>query len=446
MPLIPRLYLSLLRLAKRFDKNPCYKCFVPSIRGVYYERMSSQWIPLDNTSSTVLDSFGRQKSLDDLTLLAFRELTRLYTGNGMFYHPEKLSSPKSHSITAQIKKNFRHSFNHSLDQSHRIDLAFLALRYLSRCINVASKLTSSSSSSSSSSKSCSSSNIIVPSHKVNVGGMLISHPLLYEKDSTLTQSCVLIVKHDEMLGSLGVVVNSPLHCTLGDRLSHDAMEKNPYLKCFLGCELYAGGKSQISSPATYDTPLLYIYDTPLIYPRVSFSGDVIADHPVALLHTKPLSIENQNQQLDVDDSSGSNGSTTVDPDNGTDNNTGTSPGTSANKSTSSTTKRRRNAKNSTNASRDVHRRSTNDGSIEITFPQLVPPSASTSSSASSSASTSEAVSPPSDNHEPSSLHFTSDLMWAARDIESGLSSHYVMCFEICIRILLILRVRMYSSM
>ena len=256
MPLVPRLYLSLLRLAKRIDDNPSYKSFIPSIRGVYYERMSSQWIPLDSTSSTVLDSFGKQnKPLDDSTLLAFRELTKLYTSHGMFYHPDKLSSPGSHSITTQIKKNFRHSFNDSLNQSNRIDLAFLSLRYLSRCVNVASKLTSSSSSSSnssSSSKSSSSSSVVgeceesaralVSSFKLKVGSMLISHPLLYEKDSTLTQSCILIVKHDEMFGSLGVVINSPLHCTLGDRLSPDAMETNPYLQCFVGCELYAGGK------------------------------------------------------------------------------------------------------------------------------------------------------------------------------------------------------------
>ena len=155
-------------------------------------------------------------------------------------------------------------------------------------------------------------------------------------------------------------------------------------------------------------PLSDTFDIFLIHPHSIFLlGDVIADHPVALLHTKPLSIETQQLSNNDDKSSVSKDSDTS---------SDTSPSTSANKNTASTTtKRRRNSK--TSASREALRRSANDGSIEITFPLSV----SSSSSMSSSAVTAS----------PSTLYYTSDLMWAARDIESGQSSHYIMLVGGC---------------
>ena len=153
-------------------------------------------------------------------------------------------------------------------------------------------------------------------------------------------------------------------------------------------------------------PLSDTFDIFLIHPHSIFLlGDVIADHPVALLHTKPLSIETQQLSNNDDKSSVSKDSDT-------------NPSTSANKNTASTTtKRRRNSK--TSASREALRRSANDGSIEITFPPSVP-----SSSSMSSSSTAVTAS-------PSTLYYTSDLMWAARDIESGQSSHYIMIVGGC---------------
>jgi len=336
--LVPRLYRSLLRISKKAEKGAS-NAFVASLRQSYYDRVQNVWLPLPKSPTDNED--GKQQK-DEATLLAFRELTRRHTGeNGMFFHP--LASDKDTTILALVKATFRASPDPALSVNQRIDLAFVALRYLSRCVRVATQLAQapaadhdSASGSGSGSGSAWPTRPLAPSMQLSVGCMLVAHPLLFERHSPLTQSCVLIVSHCDHLGTLGVVVNSPLHCTLGDRLNPDALQSLPHLKHFVDCELYSG-------------------------------GDVVLDRPVGLLHERPL---------------------TPPP-------TGTGPESGRNGSGAA----------SSSASNGTRRRSRSSGS---------------GSGSGSSRLSFEITFPAGPGDTPSgTLYFTSDLKWAAAEIEAG---------------------------
>jgi putative AlgH/UPF0301 family transcriptional regulator len=179
----------------------------------------------------------------DIVSKALRALARENCSGGMFYKPGQ-------SLQSIVRKSFREPGLCGLKHEERLDLGLEALKYLSRCNNIGAKICFNPTVSKSSAEIGSETSAVHlrPTDCIEEGSLLIAHPLLYQ--CSLTQCCLVLAQHDNEQGSLGFVLNQPMNCTLGDKLSLETQRKYPYVKQFLSCPLYRGGEVMTPQPLT----------------------------------------------------------------------------------------------------------------------------------------------------------------------------------------------------
>jgi hypothetical protein len=232
--LVRRLYRSLFRITRNFEKKTALKAFVSADRSDYYDRIEKKWVPLEN----VQDS-------NDEVAVALRVLANIHCSSGMFWSPNSTKL----SLNEMVSYHFREKTSSvgTLNQQQRLDLAFSAFRYLSRCLRLGTLL----------SKQPEGLESLLPeteSHggdlystsSLKAGSLLIAHPMLYQ--TPLTQSIILIINNSLEGGTLGLVINSPMDCSLGTKVSPSTLRDFPYLTVFAECELYNGGDVMFPQP------------------------------------------------------------------------------------------------------------------------------------------------------------------------------------------------------
>lgn len=226
--LVRRIYRSLFRITTKLDKKSVLKSFIAADRGEYYDRIETKWVPLDNV-----------RDANDEVATALRVLAKVHCSGGMFWLPNSTKF----SLSQMLSHHFREKTSSvgTLNQQQRLDLAFSVFRYLSRCSRLGTLLTKVDDDLESLSAEVESNggDELFSSTALEPGSILIAHPMLYQ--NPLTQSILLIVSHSVEEGTLGLVVNSPMNCLLGAKVSPDTLRDFPYLTVFAECELYQGG-------------------------------------------------------------------------------------------------------------------------------------------------------------------------------------------------------------
>lgn len=225
--LVCRLYRSLFRITRSFEKKSALKAFVSADRSDYYDRNENKWVPLDNV----------QDSNDEVSI-ALRVLANIHCSSGMFWSPNSTKL----SLSEMVRYHFREKTSSvgTLNQQQRIDLAFSVFRYLSRCLRLGTLLSKMPEGLESlSPESGTHGGDLHSSKQMQAGSLLIAHPMLYQ--TPLTQSIILIINNSIESGTLGLVVNSPMDCSLGTKVPPQTLRDFPYLTVLAECELYNGG-------------------------------------------------------------------------------------------------------------------------------------------------------------------------------------------------------------
>jgi len=205
-----QVYRALLHRARYFDHKQLWaKCLLHGEPTKYYDRVHSRWETTKAESDTARSIFHEG-------LMQFTQ--------GTFYRPRV-------SLEAVIRKAFRHqphggSFHglpvvdsHRLDAA-KLDAAFMALSLLEQGQAGAAhhlKQQQADGSPTTSTTPTQDGEEAVATAGLSeaplaTGSMLLAHPLLLQEG--LTRSCIVLVRHSEEHGALGLVIN----CRLGQRV------------------------------------------------------------------------------------------------------------------------------------------------------------------------------------------------------------------------------------
>jgi Uncharacterized ACR, COG1678 len=274
------LYRRLLNLSRSFDKDPLLKACLPSYRHRLYELRTSSYIGVPRV----------HRDKEDAAMKALRAIMVSVCGrHALYYRPMTTSTSSADgaaSLQSMVKTYFRHchpvimeslisgntvskgsiSFPADADSKRvsdqRVELAFVAMRYLSLCRSIVSPFrddetppvpdTTNEKVAQDGGRSSENNSSGFPvfqleslRNRTKIGSLLLSHPLHVQ--SNLLQSVMLIGRHDDIKGSIGYELNHYTGYDMEHFLVEDAYLKQPLMKHIKSIPTFFGGPMNLGT-------------------------------------------------------------------------------------------------------------------------------------------------------------------------------------------------------
>mmetsp|Transcript_27691 Transcript_27691/g.90190 ORF Transcript_27691/g.90190 Transcript_27691/m.90190 type:complete len:366 (-) Transcript_27691:196-1293(-) len=214
-------YRILFRTAKQHDKNPGIKALLIATPGRFYDHRTKSWKPSEDKVATKEQRF-------------MEPYVRKMNGGGTFYLPEV-------KAVHVIREAFRSPLDGNTNKDLLFDAATSAIKVLERNLAKARELGIFDNVPSSAGQKY---NIKVAKEgSFERGQFLLAHPLL---SFSLNRGILIILKHEEADGTLGVMVNRKTKLKVSDLMKSSSAGSRSQnvkrgLREFADCPVYKGG-------------------------------------------------------------------------------------------------------------------------------------------------------------------------------------------------------------
>lgn len=243
------LYRSLLKLGKKFDKNPRFKALIFSHEARF--------------SDENFDQIGLEINIKHPTDQAMKAFTDQMISNGTFYKPEA-------SLTDLVRDSFRKPLSIELNENEKNQLGFMAIKQLYDCERIANEMSSvklnspaleqtpqiegqeavaSAAAPSSITNQTTDSPLLTTANKLTEGILLVTHPMRVQFPFT---NSVILLSHVTEDHSTGIVLNKQFRDDFKALLARpDRIRYGFYLKEFFECACFNGGDGEFDAPLNF---------------------------------------------------------------------------------------------------------------------------------------------------------------------------------------------------